>query len=310
MGRPRDNPIQRLSRQVWIRARRITASGNPNLWSPGRAPKWAGLERELLKVYGDSAGQGRLQGVRGVVKHGNDPRKLVRRIAHNEIGSAPPAGARMVIRGVSGRSAPGEIKPEKSVYWEIPLDLIEAGEKLCPGSARWENAYLWRLAYPELPRLEDIRSTIAELKARLELCSPSLDEYRGLLSEAKFTALSRLSHAQSVKRYALSLKPLATHPTADSLSLLAALVAECYVTDQEVLLQLHRDAFHKAVESLLSHPLMADIAAPFRNRISLPILAGLWQSPAAYHVSSLTEPFIPFETWAKLLHKSGYIWSF
>ncbi|TWI05726.1 hypothetical protein IP93_03015 [Lysobacter ruishenii] len=258
-------------------------------------------------VYSDSASQGRLQGVRGVVKHGNDPRRLVRRIAQSELGSAPPAGAKQVVRGVSGRSAPGETKPEKSVYWEIPIDLVEAGEKLCPGSASWENAYLWRLAYPALPSLEDIRSKIAELKARLELCSPSLDEYRGLLPEAKFAALSRLSHAQLVKRYVLSLKPLAKHPTADSLSLLAALVAECYVTDQEVLLQLHRDAFHKAVEILLLHPLMADIAAPFRDWISLPVLTGAWQFPAVYHVSSLMEPFIPFEAWAKMLHKSGHI---
>src|SRR3546814_13223568 len=84
---------------------------------------------------------------------------------------------------------------------------------------------------------------IAYLKHRLRLCSPSLDEYRPYVPAQKFEERSRLTLQQQIDRYAASLAPLASQPSADSLSLLSALVAESFITDHDVLLDLHRDYF-------------------------------------------------------------------
>ena len=277
MGRPADSPIDRLQRMVWVRALRteIKFGASPDGGRRG-ATTWAALERELLRVHGEVATQGRLQAIRGVVKNGNDPRRLVRRIACDQMGGTPPLIAEMVSRKPSGRASIGEKGTGKSKYWQIPVDLVEAGEALCPGSSRWENAALWGLATPVLPPLEQIRSTMAELMYRMDLHTPSLDDYRELLPQKKFAAVSSLTKAQVIKRYATSLKLIAKHPAADALSLLALLVADSFLSDEQPLLELHCAAFHRAVEQFLSNPLMADIQDEFRSWISSPILNTHW----------------------------------
>lgn len=300
-------PIERLRWKVWIRRLRIEV--HRALVVQGDASgvtTWAKLQRKLLAQYDQDATVGRLQGILGVVHSGNDPRRLMRRIKEDELRGRVPVGANEVRRKASGPNAPDHER-KKHKYFEIRTDLVAAGEKLCPGSADWENAYLWTLAYPALPRLEELRATIALLKRRMNLVSPSLDQFRSHVSHQRFTAVRQLSHREHVVRYAKSLAPLASHPTANSLSLLAALVAESFITDHDVLLDLHRDAFNQSVINLLADPLMVDIAREFRDWIAATILTTAWELPAIYHVSSLTEPFVDADAWEKIVRK-GRTW--
>src|SRR3546814_539419 len=186
---------------------------------------WKGLARGLLAGYGDAVAKGRLQGILGVVRHGNDPRGLWRWIPLGDYSEATPKKPPTVHRKAPGPASKGETKSDKrEESVKIKIDLIEAGEALCPGSSRWESAYLWALCNSTLPRLEELRVAIAYLKHRLRLCSPSLDEYRPYVPAQKFEERSRLTLQQQIDRYAASLAPLASQPSADSLSLLSALV--------------------------------------------------------------------------------------
>ncbi len=307
MSRPSHTPIERLARKVWIRALRIDLHHSLLAQGVRRGiTTWTGLERRLLEAYDDAVVVGRLQGIRGVVHHGNDPHRLVRRVRDDDLGGHIPAGARQVVRKASGRTPPDGPR-EKHAYWEIPIDLVAAGEKLLPGSSDWETAYLWRLAHPVLPRLEELRSAIAELKHEIGLVSPSLDQYQHHLQSDEFEAISSLSHQEQVKRYAASMEILTETTTANSLSLLAALVAESFITDQEVLLELHRDAFHQGIKKLLADQLMYDIAKEFEREVAFPILTTMWQFPATYHISSLTEPFISLDEWETMV-RQGKSW--
>lgn len=298
-------PIDRLRRKVWIRALRIEI--HRSLLAQGvhgGIAMWADLERRLLKTYNGATVGGRLQGILGVVRYGNDPRRIMRRIRDDDLEGKIPTGAKQVRRTASGRKPP-DGRRKKHLYWEVPIDLVAAGENLCPWSSKWEWAYLWTLTYPQLPRLEDIRSTITELKHNVGLVSPTVDMYRGYLSDDEFNAISRRSPQEQEGHYVDSMNSLVTNPTADSLSLLAALVAESYITDQHQLLNLHRDAFFEGVNNLLANPHMADIAKEFMNGAANTILGTKWRFPGTYHVSSLSEPFITLEKWEAIVRENS-----
>lgn len=298
-------PIDRLRRKVWIRALRIEM--HRSLLAQGvhgGIATWADLERRLLKAYNGATVGGRLQGILGVVRYGNDPRRIMRRIRDDDLEGKIPTGARHVTRTASGRRPP-DGRREKHLYWEVPIDLVAAGEKLCPWSSKWEWAYLWALTYPQLPRLEDIRSMIAKLKRDVGLVSPTIDMYRGYLPDDEFNAISRRSPQEQEKHYVESMNSLVTNPTADSLSLLAALVAESYITDQYQLLNLHRNAFFQGVSNLLADSHMEDIAKEFMNEAANSILGTKWEFPGTYHVSSLSEPFIPLEKWEEIVRENS-----
>ena len=212
-----------------------------------------------------------------------------------------------MVRKASGKSPPDGPR-EKHLYWEIPVDLVAAADKLRPGSSDWENAYLWRLALPVLPRLEDLRSAIANLKREIGLVSPSLDEYRYHLPSDEFEAIAHRSHQEQVARYVSAMEPLTSCPTANALSLLGALVAESYITDQDMLLNLHRDAFYRGIKNLLADSLMTDIAEEFEREVAFTILTAMWQFPAIYHVSSLNEPFLSSKAWETIV-REGKSWN-
>lgn len=272
---------------VWIRALRIARHQDCLAKGISRGvTTWTGLGRALLAGFGEVASQGRLQGVLGVVNRGNDPRRLIRRIPVGELETLLPEGGETVRRRVSGRAVAGEGSDAAMPYLQIPTDLVEAGEKLCPGSSHWENAYLWMLSYPVQPKLDDVRAAISYLKYRLRLCTlpPNVS--------ASHDDVWPFADSGLVDRYAASLRPLALSASADSLSLLGALVAESHITRQDTLLELHLEYFRQGVETLLAHPLMSDIAKTFREWVADPILDTHWELPEDYHASSLSSPLI------------------
>ncbi|QIL19638.1 hypothetical protein [Thermomonas sp. HDW16] len=280
----------------------MAANNVPPFSTSGRGVStWAKLQRALLQGYGDAAVQGRIQGILGVVNRGTNPRSLIRRIAADELDFELPETTVFVLRTKSGRGRRGGKKDKKEMkqkkYLEIPIDLVEAGERLCPGSSHWEDAYLWRLAGPVLPGLEEIRVAIFYLKHRLGFCSPSPEEHARHLTALGVARLSLLSESEMQDCYAAALVPIAKTASADALSLLAALLAESFITNQKTLLRLHRNAFHLSVETLLSEPLMMDIGKEFRDWITDGILDTAWEQPAEQHISSLSAPLIPIKEW-------------
>lgn len=299
MVRPKDDPLVRLSRRVWIRALRTSVAecaardGNSG---PG---SWNELGRQLLGVssHPDHAGL-RFPALHGVISDGNDPRLIIRRIPLDELKRPVPEGSCVVKRRPSGRASADEDRAKS--YLEIPVDLVECGEKICPGSANWETAYLWRLAMPQLPRLDELRLSISRLKSRLGLCTPCLDEYQSHISPQEFSKLSKLSHSRSTARYRYSLEPLIVAKSADAMSLLAALVAECLITDHELLMNIHREAFFQAVRNLLADTHMADIEKDFQELIAARVLMMSWEQPTTYHVSSINSPFISMDRWKEI----------
>ena len=271
---------------------------------------WAKLQRKLLEDYCDAAVQGRIQGILGVVNRGTNPRSLVRRIEAKELDFVLPETTALVLRAKSGRRGNKTGTKEKEEYLEIPTDLVEAGECLCPGSSYWEDAYLWRLTAPVLPSLDEIRVAISFLKHRLGLCSPSQEEHSQHLTPLGVAKLSMLSEFEMEDRYAVALVPIAQMASADALSLLAALLAESFITNQKALLELHREAFHQSVEILLDEPLMADIADEFRSWVTDGILDTAWEQPTEQHISSLSAPLISIDDWEAISGEQDIEWHF
>lgn len=304
MARPREDLLVRLSRKVWIRALRTSVAESAARDGNLRPESWNELGRQLLSVssHPDYAGL-RFQALHGVISNGNNPRLIIRRIPLDELKGPVPEGSCVVERLPSGRAA--DENRAKS-YLEIPVDLVECGDKVCPESAKWETAYLWRLAMPQLPRLEELRVSISRLKRRLGFCTPSLDEYRSHISPQEFSKLAKLSHSRVTARYRASLEPLIVAKSADAISLLAALVAESFIIDHELEMNLHRDAFFQAVRNLLSDPYMSDIYEEFQELIAARILIMSWEQPTAYHVSSINSPFISMDRWKEITGIQGW----
>lgn len=272
---------------------------------------WVRLTPHLFPdLTADGMSQGNLQGLMGVVRAGTNPERLIRRFELSELDSAAMVAVhalpnvKMVERRRSGsrvRRAAVHSDARPIAYLEAPLDLVARGEAIAPGSSEWLHAPLWGLAGRKLPRLEDLRAGLLLIKQRLGLCNPSPEELSPGLDSAERASLNNLNVPEQKARYRASLMPLAEHVTPDSISLLAGLVAETFTTEQAELHEIHCDMFACAMRSMLRQPLMDEIAAEFEYLVGARILAGTWDLPAFYHVSSLDAPFMPIRAYESLL---------
>ncbi len=298
MVRPKHEPLIRLSRRIWIRALIRDVDKRAMEHCSSADISWAELGRRLLRVsqyplYVDLL----FKGILGVVNEGNNPRRIVRRIDVDDTDGSVPEGLSVVMRQPSGPAA-NDARPTR--YIELPVDLVECGKDLCPGSEQWETAYLWRVAEPRLPSLEELRMVISRLTIRLGMHTPSFDEYRPYLSIEEFSELEELPEAEVESRYRHSLEPFIAAQSADAMSLLAALVAESFMTDQELMMNIHRDAFKQASELLLADKYFKDVEEDFSNLVTARILVMNWQMPAACHISSINSPFITMNRWKEI----------
>jgi hypothetical protein len=300
------DPIARLARRVWIRSFRIglreaIASGSVEL-KPPKKESWAWLARLLMGATAGTvaAQEERIPGLLGIVKGGNDPR-TVRRLPEEEMSQVLLESGRQVIRHPSGPSAAGSAPQAKKLYLEIPMDLVARAEALVPGSGAWENAPLWALLTPCLPPLERVREIIKSLKDKLRLHNPSMDERQPHLSDVAYQKLLTMPLEMRVEQYQRGLDPLTIAASADAMSLLAALSVESFITNDDLLLDLHRDAFRKSVQILFADPLMDDIWESFEPLVCRKILAMMWEMPVSTHISSVSAPLIPDEEWAMMI---------
>lgn len=287
MARFADPLLDRLRNKVWSRALRIGAIelGRPD------AVSWLGLSRSLMATVSPEAASGRVQGLMGVVHDGNDPRRVLRRIDVEELPYELPSSA-SVSRRVAGSRRLQDDPPAKS-YHKIEVDLVEAGEKLVPGSADWMTAPFWWLAGQELPALEDVRGLITVLKQDLGLVTARTPVANRTGTTAGPAILTQ--HALAL-RYEESLQLIAKSPSASAISLMGALLIETFLNDQDLLHDMHLAAFRQMVEALLSHSLFGDIREEFEDMVTSRFLMRPWQPPTE-HRSSLYAPFLTEAQW-------------
>ena len=275
---------------------------------------WAQLAKALKETDSrlkDLPEDALLPGLWGVASKGNNPQKVIRRIPESDSDKAAweklKSTFETVERQPSGRS-PNVGEKEKSVkYVEIPIDLIKCAVLLYKDFPAWEQAYFWRLADAELPRLEELRLTISQLLNQLNFCTPSPEERAAYLPAGKVNALDELSEREWSDRYATSLEPVIAMTTPASLSLLAALATESFITDNDVLLHIHRDAFWRSARHLLADPALVDIREEFETLVMMRILLGNWTFPAAFHVSSVRAPLMPMDVWKELTGVDAWV---
>ena len=288
MARPAHDELTRLKHKLWVRALRIAwAEANPQISST-----WGELEKLLLKECGvDPSDQGRAQGIYGVVNKGADPRKLIRRIRIDELKTGLPEGAKVVSRNISGHPGSDEGDDRQADYWELNIDLVDAGEKLCPGSSSWMTASIWGLSYRILPDLWRIRINITLLMEVLRVATLSPCELRQR-PPGDGLDVEQIPHEELATRYRRSLELINKNVSANNISLLACLVAESYILEQEDLLEMHVESFSSVVKDLLSNPLMDDISHDFMRLVWSTIVTQDWEAVMYTHKSSISRPFV------------------
>ena len=206
----------------------------------------------------------------------------------------------IVNRQPSGRSSKVGKKEERVRYVEIPVDLMQCAHRLYPEFPAWERAYFWQLASSELPRLEQLHLVIASLLSQLGIYTPSPEEYAAYLPAEDAAVLEGLSDHQCCERYVVSMQPIVEMGTPTSLSLLAALVTESFIVDNETLLHIHREGSWRSGQQIISDSCMADIRTDFEAMVMARILLGSWSLPASFNVSSIKAPFVHMDEWKKI----------
>jgi hypothetical protein len=299
MARPPDSPLDRLRRQVWVRALRndykksMLGRGSSN--DPAKAfVSWSELGRLLVQqdAVAGSLSQIRLQGLLGIVNKGSDPRRTILRIPVKEMARDAPQNVRIVKRRPSGRLEFGNDQNDVISYAEIPVNLVDCGEALCPGSDQWLNAYLWELTKSTtLPSLENLRLNISWLKQKLNVCTLPKRLHNHFF-DMSVDNTETLHHKMLIERYRNSLKQFEESPTANSLGLLAALTTESYITGQVALLELHRECFYQGCKLFFSNPEFSTIRDVIDKFLMQKIVQQEWNEPFAYHISSLNSPFM------------------
>lgn len=278
------------------------------------AKNWASLERALLMQHGTARTcmkvMGRPQTLIGVAQNGIDPRGM-RRVPVAELGrnvletialaSAVDGTLHTAARLPSGPVGKGDPAKAPKDYIEFEVDLVECGEQLCPGSSEWAKDHLlWTLASPFLPPLDAIREELARLKWSLRMCTPSPQQRQALTDETE------LSPEAAASRYSASLDPLSQRVDVRVLSLLAGLIAESHMVDDETLLSIHKEHFLKAVDLLLEHKWMEDLRRPFERLVRNRFLLCSWESPALQHRGSIHAPYIALAEWERRTGISGW----
>lgn len=322
MPRPRVPPLDRLRHRFWAHSLRAEVARKARAKEAGDSARpdlpWAKLGRLLIdkstKARQLVPRDWRFQGLHGVAAKGDDPRRVVIRVAEGEMEIGVPSWAKAVTRRKSGRKSGDDHEhdrlplatgtPQRSGrkfrYAELPLDLIELGELVCPGSSKWEVAPLWAFASEYVPGLEEIRLLISKLMQKLDLIAPTIEEHRPYVSASQYEVLAASTNKDKISRYKRSLLLLSERPDAYSTSLLAALVAESFIIDNDVLLDLHRTAFDHAIRQIFADQLMVGVKDQFESIVVSRILGLGWEMPATWHVSSIEAPLIMMDQWRQI----------
>ena len=299
-GRPQIPELERLRCRVWVRMLRIHPDVRKRCDAGADVPArgaWAPLVPLLFPDLDfDGMERGHLQGLMGVVREGNDPRRMMRRFERSMLTPEAVASIEMLpdVKFVERRRSgqPSRRSNDQPIaYMEAPLDLVARAEIVAPGSSDWFFAPFWELARPTLPRLEDLRAGLLQLKHHLGLCNPSPAELAPYLEVEEQARLATRTLEEQKTAYRGSLLPLTHEPTPDTLSLLAGLVAETFTTDRRELHEIHCDAFALAMKNFLLPPILEAVAQEFRMLVGARILWGAWELPAFFHVPSLDAPF-------------------
>ena len=318
MARPELSHLDRLSHSIWLRAALTryleeirTGAATPRQPVPTTGKLWAWFEREVIGSIDPtdllSAHAGQL--VAGVANEGNDPRRAKRLVPYEQVHDhGRYQGCKIVRRKPSGRPSRDQQGERAEIsYYEIPLDLVDAVEELLPGSTSWESAFLWTLVEPDLLPIETIRRHISQLLHKLMLCRPSVEERRRLLAGEDYESTHPVAAEAQAELYRASLLLLTKNVSAQSMSLLCALCAESFLAEDDLLLDLHRDAFVEAIKNFFVGPVLAEAKRAFCELIGRPILTGYWKEPDLPLPSDLSRPLVSLADWESQTGRSWVV---
>ncbi len=142
-----------------------------------------------------------------------------------------------------------------------------------------------------LPMLEALLVTNSQLRQRLNVCKlpPGLQKHFQCIQAGK---TENPSHEMLIKRYRNSLQPFTELPTSNSLSLLAAPTIESYITEHEIILELHQDSFYRGCKVLFDRPEFSDIKGIIDRVVKRMFALQKGNESFAYHISLLNSSFM------------------
>lgn len=253
---------------------------------------WASLERLLMdsSSKGMSA-SGRLQALGGVVRRGRDPRRAVRLIpARDWISVGPEVPQRLHRRRQRG---------EKIDYFVVPIDLVQRGEELCPGSSAWYDAPLWDLlATPSISPTDIVKITEELLQNeglfRSGLPSPSFSSPNAIdMSTYVFREATEIEMPIDLcDRYIANLGPLTASPTASGFSLLVSLLVESCLVGIDLVFELHSKLVAEAIEGICSKEPLAELAGELSDVVFEGVSAIVDSNLPTIPVMSLAFPIL------------------
>lgn len=298
MGRPLEHPILRLANRVWARGlRHEVERQNPS----GPADmSWSALEHLLVQQRYELPVESRpnAKGLQGVAHSGTSPRRLGWKIPADEVRLELDDDWTLAVRNPSGPKNEDRTEARKN-YYCLEFDAVELGERLVPGSSRWMDCSLWWLASTRFPPLEAVRYCIEASLEAMGLVRPSIDERRSFIGEEAFHTLVAAPDQEIRESYGQIMAEFTHTLLADSLSLLAALSLESYLTNAPEL-ELHRNLASAAFKRWLYLPQFEPLRSSLLSHVILPVLDGPEQLPLVSPTDVRAVP-IRREDWIEMM---------
>lgn len=240
----------------------------------------------------------RPQALSKVFRRGADPTKCYQRTSTAEDGSPPARGKPDHPEAFRSRG------PEKGVpYGREPIDLVELGERLLPGSRDAFGADVWSLLGDKPRNLADTHMAVEDHLDRLGLLRPM---YADILRIGELRLASSWPQRNHFERYAYGLSRLTDASTPFDMhvfSLLANLLHESYLMGNPELHTAHLHAFKAYFTRFMARPLSMNFRYFFRMSVQRRIVQeDRWPtySPIAHYPVTTSQPLLMNTEWVDL----------
>lgn len=270
LGRPQEHPVEKLAHRAWAAMLwdGVVAQGSVP-WPAG----WTALENRLLRLQlgEEFPPNPEATSLRSVARCGTNPRRLSWQLETNAVHARLLPGLHPVTRKASGPRAGSEPRRRRSVF-AVPFDAVELGERLLPGSSAWLDAPLWWLASARSPPVELVRECVQWALRSIGVVRVSIHERRSLLGEQAYQEALHGSDEVIYAAHEAMLRGMAHHCSPGWLTLVAGLVWESYLTDQDDMLRIHECLASEAFDRWLAVPALAPLRGVLREKVVIPIL--------------------------------------
>lgn len=269
-GRPQNHPVEKLAHRAWAAMLWDGAVEHGSVPGP---EGWAALENRLLRLQlgEEFPSNPEATSLRSVARYGTNPRRLSWQLEANELHARLLPGLHPITRKAPGRRAGSEPRRTRSVF-AVPFDAVELGERLLPGSSAWLDAPLWWLAAAHSPPVDLVRECVQWALRTIGVVQVSIHERRSLLGEHAYQEALHASDEVIYAAHEAMLRGMAHQCSPGWLTLVAGLVWESYLTDQDDLLRIHESVASEAFDRWLAVPALASLRDVLREKVVIPIL--------------------------------------